>query len=87
MHIPHTVQVWGIVSFILLQVFHNLLTDKRKATPHFLFLQTGILELDAEKKEIQKKHSNHHTYLKSNLHSAIMQILQEFIKTQTLIIG
>lgn len=32
----HT-QVWGIVSFILLRVFHNLHIDKRKTTPHFLF--------------------------------------------------
>ena len=34
---PHTIQVWGIVSFILLRSFHNLLFDKRESTPHFLF--------------------------------------------------
>ena len=34
---PHTIQVWGIVSFVLVQVFHNLQVDIRKATPHFLF--------------------------------------------------
>lgn len=40
----HT-QVWGIVSFILLRVFHNLHIDKRKTTPHFLFIITAHLEL------------------------------------------
>ena len=26
----HTIQVWGIVAFVLVGSFHNLLTDKRK---------------------------------------------------------
>ena len=36
-HIPHTIQVWGLVSFIRLGFCQNLLSDKRKSTPHFLF--------------------------------------------------
>ncbi|MBE6198517.1 MAG: radical SAM protein, partial [Rikenellaceae bacterium] len=35
---PHTIQVWGIVSFILLRVFHNLLRDKRNRLHTFFFI-------------------------------------------------
>ena len=45
-YIPHTIQVWGIVAFILVRSFHNLLVDKRKSTPHFLFIYISILGLD-----------------------------------------
>ena len=35
---PHTIQVWGIVSFITVRSFHNLRLNKRESTPHFLFI-------------------------------------------------
>ena len=34
---PHALQVWGIVAFIFIRVFHNLQADKRESSPHFLF--------------------------------------------------
>ena len=40
-HTPHTIQVWGIVSFIIAGFYHNLHFDKRKSTPHFLFILTS----------------------------------------------
>ena len=33
----HTIQVWGIVSFILVRFCYNHLRDKRELTPHFLY--------------------------------------------------
>ena len=36
-HTPHTIQVWGIASFVLFGFFHNHLSNIRKLTPHFLF--------------------------------------------------
>ena len=35
---PHTIQVWGLVSFIFSWAFQSLSLDKRKSAPHFLFL-------------------------------------------------
>ena len=35
---PHTIQVWGIVSFITVRSFHNLRLNKRESSPHFLFI-------------------------------------------------
>ena len=29
LYIPHTIQVWGIVAFILVRSFHNLLLNER----------------------------------------------------------
>ena len=34
---PHTIQVWGIVAFILVKVLSEPLFNKRESTPHFLF--------------------------------------------------
>ena len=36
------IQVWGIVSFITVRSFHNLRLDKRKSSPHFLFIITQL---------------------------------------------
>ena len=42
----HTIQVWGIVSFILLRSFHNLLFNKREINSTLsLFIYPTILEL------------------------------------------
>ena len=49
MHTPHTIQVWGIVAFILVRSFHNLLTDKRKPTPHFLFIIITAIGVETDK--------------------------------------
>ena len=38
MRTPHTIQVWGLVSFIRLGFCQSLLSDKRKSAPHFLFV-------------------------------------------------
>ena len=35
---PHALQVWGIVAFIFIQVFHNLQADKRIQLHTFFFL-------------------------------------------------
>ena len=42
MHIPHTIQVWGIASFVSVRVFPQPSTDKRKSAPHFLFFVTTV---------------------------------------------
>ena len=34
----HTIQVWGLVSFIRFGFCQSLLADKRKSAPHFLFI-------------------------------------------------
>ena len=37
-HIPHTIQVWGIVAFVLVRSFHNLLLNKRNQLHTFCFV-------------------------------------------------
>ena len=46
-HTPHTIQVWGLVSFIRFGFCQSLCIDKRKYTPHFLYIliSLSILEL------------------------------------------
>ena len=51
-YLPHTIQVWGSVSFILAKVLSEPLFDKRKSTPHFLFLLTAVRGVVAASKPI-----------------------------------
>ena len=42
---PISIRVWGIVSFIAIGSYHNLLLDKRKSAPHFLFVSYPLRSL------------------------------------------
>lgn len=44
-HLPHTIQVWGLVSFIRFGFCQSLCIDKRKSAPHFLFFINSLSEL------------------------------------------
>ena len=57
-HTPHTIQVWGIVSFIIAGFYHNLHFDKRKSTPHFLFILTSRIGVGR---------TNYHIYIGDNI--------------------
>ncbi len=41
-HTPHTIQVWGIASFILVRSFHNLQINRRGINSTLFFIITAI---------------------------------------------
>ena len=42
---PHTIQVWGIVSFVFAWVLSEPLCRQMESTPHFLFVHIQTLNI------------------------------------------
>ena len=77
---PHTIQVWGIVSFVLVGFCQSLHIDIRKSTPHFLFVyySLGVGEWEKSNNKRRRKKMKKMFYSAPAVEYYSMQVEQGF---------